>query len=206
MRTVMLGATGLEVTPLAYGTWQFGGDWGPVDEQAATEAIQHARSLPIVAIRSGNLHDHQHEGQAGPEPAAASESPHPLALAGIHPNPAARGLPGEPGPCSTATQKGASTMSTSTIATATGSGFRAAPAQKQAATRSAPSRPTRGHRSTPARKPRHRLVRGQWRSGQAQTAPRAVPRSAGQSSPPSAPHRALAPNPGHVTAAETAPC
>ena len=47
MQTVTLGATGLEVTPLAYGTWQFGGDWGPVDEQAATTAIQHARSLGI---------------------------------------------------------------------------------------------------------------------------------------------------------------
>ena len=42
-----LGATGLEVTPLAYGTWQFGGDWGLVDERAATTAIQHARSLGI---------------------------------------------------------------------------------------------------------------------------------------------------------------
>jgi len=47
MRTVTLGATGLAVTPLAYGTWQFGGDWGPVDEQAAIAAIQHARSLGI---------------------------------------------------------------------------------------------------------------------------------------------------------------
>lgn len=47
MQTVTLGATGLEVTPLAYGTWQFGGDWGPVDERAATTAIQHARSLGI---------------------------------------------------------------------------------------------------------------------------------------------------------------
>jgi aryl-alcohol dehydrogenase-like predicted oxidoreductase len=47
MKTVTLGATGLEVTPLAYGTWQFGGDWGPVNEQAAIEAIQHARSLGI---------------------------------------------------------------------------------------------------------------------------------------------------------------
>ena len=47
MQTVILGATGLEVTPLAYGTWQFGGDWGPVDEQAALAAIQHARSLGI---------------------------------------------------------------------------------------------------------------------------------------------------------------
>ncbi len=47
MRRVTLGATRLEVTPLAYGTWQFGGDWGPVDERAAIAAIQHARSLGI---------------------------------------------------------------------------------------------------------------------------------------------------------------
>jgi hypothetical protein len=162
--------------------------------------------LPMVATRPGNLHDHQHEGQAGPEPAAASESPHRLALAGIHPNPAARHIPGEPGRCSTATQKGASAMSTAIIATATGSGLRAAPARKQTAMRSAPSRPTRGQRSTPARNPRHRLVRGQWRPGQVQTAARAVPHPAGQSSPPSAPPSAQAANPGHVTATETAPC
>jgi aryl-alcohol dehydrogenase-like predicted oxidoreductase len=47
MQTVILGGTDLEVTPLAYGTWQFGGDWGPVDERAAIEAIGHARSLGI---------------------------------------------------------------------------------------------------------------------------------------------------------------
>jgi aryl-alcohol dehydrogenase-like predicted oxidoreductase len=47
MQTVTLGATGLEVTPLAYGTWQFGGDWGPVDERAAIQAIQHARSMGV---------------------------------------------------------------------------------------------------------------------------------------------------------------
>jgi aryl-alcohol dehydrogenase-like predicted oxidoreductase len=47
MHTVTLGASGLAVTPLAYGTWQFGGDWGPVDERAAIEAIGHARSLGI---------------------------------------------------------------------------------------------------------------------------------------------------------------
>jgi aryl-alcohol dehydrogenase-like predicted oxidoreductase len=35
------------VTPLAYGTWQFGGDWGPVDEPAAIAAIQNARSAGI---------------------------------------------------------------------------------------------------------------------------------------------------------------
>ena len=47
MQTVTLGATRLEVTPIAYGTWQFGGDWGPVDERAALAAIGHARSLGI---------------------------------------------------------------------------------------------------------------------------------------------------------------
>jgi len=47
MQTVRLGMTGLEVTPLAYGTWQFGGDWGPVDERAAIEAIGRARTLGI---------------------------------------------------------------------------------------------------------------------------------------------------------------
>jgi aryl-alcohol dehydrogenase-like predicted oxidoreductase len=47
MQTVALGATHLEVPPLAYGTWQFSGDWGQVDERAAIGAIQHARSLGI---------------------------------------------------------------------------------------------------------------------------------------------------------------
>ena len=47
MRTVTLGRTGLAVTPLAYGTWQFGRGWGPVDDRAAIQAIGHARSLGI---------------------------------------------------------------------------------------------------------------------------------------------------------------
>ncbi|MEU2425586.1 aldo/keto reductase [Streptomyces sp. NPDC007851] len=47
MKTVTLGASGLEVTPVAYGTWQFGGDWGPVGERAAIEAIGYARSTGI---------------------------------------------------------------------------------------------------------------------------------------------------------------
>ncbi|MFE8945029.1 aldo/keto reductase [Streptomyces sp. NPDC007856] len=47
MQTVTLGASGLEVTPVAYGRWQFGGDWGPVGERAAIEAIGYARSTGI---------------------------------------------------------------------------------------------------------------------------------------------------------------
>lgn len=47
MDTVTLGVTGLEVTPVAYGTWQFGGDWGEVDEEAAVAAIQRAHQLGV---------------------------------------------------------------------------------------------------------------------------------------------------------------
>lgn len=47
MGTVRLGMTDLRVTPVAYGTWQFGGEWGAVDEPAAIEAIRRARALGI---------------------------------------------------------------------------------------------------------------------------------------------------------------
>jgi aryl-alcohol dehydrogenase-like predicted oxidoreductase len=39
MQTVTPGASHLEVTPIAYGTWQFGGDWESVDEQAAMAGL-----------------------------------------------------------------------------------------------------------------------------------------------------------------------
>src|SRR5262249_39330191 len=47
MQTVTLGASHLEVTPIAYGTWEFGGGWGPWDEQAAVAAISGARSAGL---------------------------------------------------------------------------------------------------------------------------------------------------------------
>jgi aryl-alcohol dehydrogenase-like predicted oxidoreductase len=47
MDTVTLGVTGLEVTPIAYGTWQFGGDWGAVDEEAAIAVIRQAHQLGV---------------------------------------------------------------------------------------------------------------------------------------------------------------
>jgi aryl-alcohol dehydrogenase-like predicted oxidoreductase len=47
METVRLGQTDLRVTPIAYGTWQFGGEWGAVDEPAAVEAIQRALALGV---------------------------------------------------------------------------------------------------------------------------------------------------------------
>lgn len=47
MRTVTLGATGMRVSRVAYGTWQLGGDWGSFDEDAAVAAIRHTRELGI---------------------------------------------------------------------------------------------------------------------------------------------------------------
>ena len=47
MDRVRLGMTELQVSPIAFGTWQLGGDWGDVDEEAATAAIQHARAQGI---------------------------------------------------------------------------------------------------------------------------------------------------------------
>ena len=47
MKQVKLGMTGLSVSPICFGTWQFGGDWGAVDELRAIAAIRRARDLGI---------------------------------------------------------------------------------------------------------------------------------------------------------------
>jgi aryl-alcohol dehydrogenase-like predicted oxidoreductase len=46
-QTTTLGRSGLEVSPIAFGTWQLGGDWGRFDERDAIEAIRHARRIGI---------------------------------------------------------------------------------------------------------------------------------------------------------------
>jgi aryl-alcohol dehydrogenase-like predicted oxidoreductase len=47
MQTTRLGMTDLQVSRLAFGTWQLGGEWGRFDERDAIAAIQHARKLGI---------------------------------------------------------------------------------------------------------------------------------------------------------------
>jgi len=47
LKRVRLGRSELMVSPVAFGTWQLGGEWGQFDEQKAIEAIQHARGLGI---------------------------------------------------------------------------------------------------------------------------------------------------------------
>lgn len=44
---VRLGRSELIVSPLAFGTWQLGGEWGEFDEGRAVQAIWHARGLGI---------------------------------------------------------------------------------------------------------------------------------------------------------------
>jgi len=48
MRYTILGKSGLEVSRVAFGTWQLGGDWGPTDEQGAIEAIRLAADKGVT--------------------------------------------------------------------------------------------------------------------------------------------------------------
>jgi aryl-alcohol dehydrogenase-like predicted oxidoreductase len=47
MRTTKLGRSGLEVSRIAFGTWQLGGDWGSFEESTVVDAIRGARRLGI---------------------------------------------------------------------------------------------------------------------------------------------------------------
>ena len=48
MRHTILGKSGLDVSRIAFGTWQLGGDWGPTDTEAATEAIRRAADRGVT--------------------------------------------------------------------------------------------------------------------------------------------------------------
>jgi aryl-alcohol dehydrogenase-like predicted oxidoreductase len=47
LNTVKLGMTDLEVSPIAFGTWQLGGEWGRFDEDEGIAAIRQARELGV---------------------------------------------------------------------------------------------------------------------------------------------------------------
>jgi hypothetical protein len=47
MQEVALRRSGIRVSPIAFGTWQLGGDWGSTDEEAAVTAIRRARELGV---------------------------------------------------------------------------------------------------------------------------------------------------------------
>ncbi len=47
MQTTTLGRSELEVSRIAFGTWQLGGEWGSVDADEAKAAIRHAIDLGV---------------------------------------------------------------------------------------------------------------------------------------------------------------
>ena len=47
MKNIRLGRSELQVSPIAFGTWQLGGDWGATDEEAAVSAIRRAADSGI---------------------------------------------------------------------------------------------------------------------------------------------------------------
>src|SRR5690348_9358487 len=47
MEYTQLGQTDMRVSTIAYGTWQFGGDWGSVEARQAQAAIRRALELGI---------------------------------------------------------------------------------------------------------------------------------------------------------------
>jgi aryl-alcohol dehydrogenase-like predicted oxidoreductase len=47
MQTIKLGATDLEVSRICLGTWQFGGEWGAIDQGEAVASVARARELGI---------------------------------------------------------------------------------------------------------------------------------------------------------------
>src|SRR5690348_15201041 len=47
MKRVRLGKSNLEVSPIAFGTWELGGDWGATDETDAIETIRRAADAGI---------------------------------------------------------------------------------------------------------------------------------------------------------------
>lgn len=56
MNTVTLGMSGLEVSPIAFGTWQLSGDWGQFDLEEAIAAIRFAREQGISLFDSAQAY------------------------------------------------------------------------------------------------------------------------------------------------------
>src|SRR5258708_3454499 len=47
MDRVRLGRTELQVSPIAFGAWQLGGEWGGFDESEAIASVRHAHELGV---------------------------------------------------------------------------------------------------------------------------------------------------------------
>ena len=48
MQYTTLGRSGLEVSRICFGSWQFGGDWGAVEREEAIAAVRRALDLGVT--------------------------------------------------------------------------------------------------------------------------------------------------------------
>ncbi|MBX0297172.1 aldo/keto reductase [Haloarcula nitratireducens] len=56
MQHRQLGTTGFDVTEVGFGTWNIGGDWGDVDEEAGREAVRAALDAGIDFIDTADVY------------------------------------------------------------------------------------------------------------------------------------------------------
>jgi aryl-alcohol dehydrogenase-like predicted oxidoreductase len=54
------GRTGWQVSEIAFGGWQLGGDWGPVDDQASIRTLHHSFASGINFVDTAELYGHGH--------------------------------------------------------------------------------------------------------------------------------------------------
>lgn len=56
MRYTQLGRSGLEVSRVAFGTWQLGGDWGDTDEEKTVAAIRKAADEGVTLFNTAQAY------------------------------------------------------------------------------------------------------------------------------------------------------
>ncbi|WP_411965460.1 aldo/keto reductase [Haloferax sp. YSMS24] len=56
MNSRPLGTTGFDVSEIGLGTWQLGGDWGPVSDEEATDAIEAALDAGITFLDTADVY------------------------------------------------------------------------------------------------------------------------------------------------------
>jgi aryl-alcohol dehydrogenase-like predicted oxidoreductase len=56
METRPLGRTGADVSVIGLGTWQLGGDWGDVDDDAATEVLEAALDAGVTLLDTADVY------------------------------------------------------------------------------------------------------------------------------------------------------
>jgi aryl-alcohol dehydrogenase-like predicted oxidoreductase len=56
MQTRPLGRTGADVSVIGLGTWQLGGDWGDVDDDAAAEVIEAALDAGVTLLDTADVY------------------------------------------------------------------------------------------------------------------------------------------------------